>query len=229
MQDDITTVRTDEQLPRQMAITLGIASVGLGVWEVGLTRLASLLYTRTLAYQALSIALLLMGLGAWWAARRGGGSLRLIRMGLASLAPIVLLSAVLCTRYDVAWAAAAFAWPFFVFGAVLAGAWRISSKGGEAARRRQYRWELAGFALGLAVIGPALMAWRSSFVTAGAAGLLCAIASMYANRHLRTHPSGDDSHRDSRPGRGTRAVAWLGLVVSIVGLGAAWRGVDPVP
>ncbi len=202
--------------PTRLTVAVSLASAGLGTWEVGLTRLAGLLYTRTLAYQALAVALLALGLGAWWASRRRRDATAMARSALRWLAPVLLLGAAACCWLDLAWALGAFAWPFAVFGVALTGAWRACRAGGERARRQQYRWELSGAAVGLAVLGPLSVAWAGSLAAAWLGAALCAAAAMWANLEPPLEPDADTSPA-AVVGRGGR----VGLVGTLLGCLAA--------
>ncbi len=171
---------------RRLRAGVAVASAAVGAWEVGVARLAGLLYGRTLAWVCLSLALLALGLGGWWAARRldrGAAPDRLLRRAAAGLPLTLVLAGQLCGRFDLAWITGAFAWPFAVFGVAVTCSWRLTrpTEGQRDGRSALYRWELGGAAAGLALAGPAAVAYAGA-PGACATGAVLAASSAWALR-----------------------------------------------
>ena len=102
----------------------------------------------------------------------------------------------------------------------MTGAWQACRAGGEAARRRQYRWELVGAALGLAVVGPVAVSWTGSL---GAAWIAAGFAALGAGWVTlpRSDPVAQTNSRSDRWQRwltiGTLLVAISGTVTTVSG------------
>jgi spermidine synthase len=133
------------------ALTAGSAL--LGAWELVVTRLASLLYFIDIAYLALAVCLLALGVGALLAKRYAPVLPLRVVLALMALSMPVIVWAML--RHDAAWVLLTFAWPFLLFGMASTLAWqRISG-----ARRRGwlYAAEMVGAVIGLILLGPLLL------------------------------------------------------------------------
>ena len=142
----------------RLPLLAALAAAALAIWEICLTRVASLLFFHEMAYVVVSVGLLMMGAGALASARwlrPQGDPSRALRLLLtatpAAMAPclVALLSS------DLAWWAGLFGVPFALFGASLPLLYRMV---GRAGRPRLYALELAGAALGRASVGPGLLA-----------------------------------------------------------------------
>ena len=136
-------------------LALAAAAILLGAWELGITRLASVLYFFDLTYLALAVCLFGLGAGALWT-RRYGSRLRLSVL-LVLLPTLMPLSWLLISRYDAAWIGGLFALPFVLFGAASTLAFHRMTNPRE--RVHLYASEVVGAALGLVLVGPMLVPW----------------------------------------------------------------------
>jgi len=199
------------------------AAVGIGAWELIVTRLASVLYFLDLAHLAVAVAVLALGIGAlvarrWLQVSRPelaiGGLLGLmvVAVGLASWALRVS---------DAAWGIGLFALPFALFGAASAIAYRSLSKHGP---QRLYAVEAAGFLVGMLAVGPALLPLLPAPVL-GDVGIRTHLRSLVQRHGLAEHHAATDAYartdfvRTRQPGVAyiftdgmfvTRMVAWDG-------------------
>lgn len=135
-----------------------VAGAALGVWELCLARLCSLLYFFHITYMVLAASLLGLAVGSFWAGRwlqRSRDPAVALR-ALALLVPLAMtLSLLGLLQSDWAWGLGLFTLPFVVHGAMLPALYQL------VGRRRMptlYAFELLGLCAGLVVLGPAIVA-----------------------------------------------------------------------
>ena len=166
---------------RLVAFTLAAA---LGVWELGLTRLASLLLFHEVTYLVLALALVAMAVGAAAVTRllRRGGDLERPLRGLLLALPTTM---VCCTcallHSDLAWGLGLFAVPFSLFGAITPLLYRLARQNRPGL---VYAAELFGAVVGLALLGPLALAWLGE---SGASFLAAAMATGPMALAVRPH------------------------------------------
>lgn len=158
-----------------LGLTAGLASASLAVWELALTRLASLLFFFEIAYAILALGLLALAAGALFSTRwlrdRDPPPHALRNLLIASPpAMIACLLPLLLT--NLAWILALFTLPFFLFGATLPLLYRRAGPH----RHLIYGAELLGAIAGFVLAGPLALSTLGATGSVLVAALLAALA-----------------------------------------------------
>lgn len=193
---------------RTIAFSLAAA---IGMWELGLTRLASLLWFHELAYVIVALALVAMAVGASGASfllRRGGDLRRPAGALLLALPSTIAACTVALLHSDLAWLLGLFALPFMALGALTPMLYRLARHDRPAG---VYAAELLGAVAGLALLGPlALASWGET-----GTGLLAAVVAVAPM--VLAGRSGGPNWR-----LGLAALGPLLLLAALRGSGPAW-------
>jgi spermidine synthase len=147
------TVPMDPTRNLTLIVTLMMASVVMGAWELIITRVASMLFFYDLAYLVLAICLFALGIGAILS-RRLVSVLPPWAILLGTLVSPLIIYPIL-TFHDAGWWLGLFAIPFFFFGGLSAIIWGLIKD--LRLRTWLYSSELLGAILGILLIGPFLL------------------------------------------------------------------------
>ena len=162
----------------------GIAGLSFSIllFELALTRLASVLLFSAVTPLVIAASMAAIGLGASWSRwrldRDLGGARRLLSFGGAGLGPMILVATAALVRSELGFYLGFFLLPFLFFGAFASAAYAVLPRPALS-----YALDLLGGALGAAA-APMLMARVSDVDTAVVAGAAASLAAVLVLRSI---------------------------------------------
>jgi spermidine synthase len=167
-------------------VSLSLAAMFIGAWELCVTRLASVVYFYDLTYLALAVCLFGLSLGALLTRRiaqhlAGPSTVCVLLVLILAMLPPAWT---LLSRFDLAWVFGVFAWPFVLLGAASTLAWQRIE--GASQRRALYVGEMLGAVIGLIILGPMSVA-RLPIDVFGSIGIQTHLRTTVAEEKLTAH------------------------------------------